>query len=755
MFELLLKEPPAVWREADWSFASGWSGAALAAAIALAALVVAISLWRAPLSPGRRVALGALQLVAAAVALTMLWRPALELERTREGENAIAWLVDNSASMTVADEEGGATRREALLAALETPGLLGDNRFVDRVVAVGTAGELVERLDGVEDLPRPSPRSAVAAALETQLADVGDTALAAVVLLSDGADNVGGADARWWQRLATAGVPVHTVGVGRPDAAGDVELASVNLPESAAVGTAVRARVRITHDVLDGEGETVRLRVSHGDSLLLAEDVALVAGGDETLHTVALDAGEAGLKRLDFSIEAMPGERERRNNRQARVIDVRDAPRRILYVEGEPRWEYKFLRRAVHDHGGIEVVSLLRTSPNKFYRQGVRDARELADGFPRTREALFAYEAVIIGSLPAAELDAAQQAALRDFVNLRGGSLLMIGGRQGLADGGWARSGVAQALPVSLDARLDARTYRRERIRVLPTRQGRRAEWLRLADEEADDARVWASLPEIADRQGLGSPKPGARVLLADTDGEPVLVAQRYGRGTSVVLGTGGTWRWQMGLPASDESHERFWRALLGELVARSPSRLAIATDGPVIRDGEETAVTVDALAADYTPLEAPSLVATVTTPTGATRRVELAADPARAGRYLGTVALDADGPWGIGVATPPEGESPSAPAVTTERWLVRESNTAEAFGARQRRDFLERVAAVSGGRHFPLADIDELPAALESENAALTRAELLPLWNMPLLFLLLFGAKGVEWLLRLRWKRL
>ena len=502
MFELLFKEPLSVWREAAPSFASGWSGAALAAAVAVAALAIVVSLWRAPLAPGRRVAIALLQLLVAAVALTMLWRPALELERTRDGENALVWLLDGSASMDTADVDG-ATRREALARALLDGELLEDERFADRLVALGEEPRALERLDGADDLSPASARSALARGLEAQLDGVGGASLAAIVLLSDGADNVGGADARWWQRLAAAGVPVHTVGIGLAETSADVELADVTLPPTAASDTRVSARLRIVHgpgSPADATGEAeaaeaaredgVRLRVTRGEALVFAGDIRLEPGATETVRTVDFDAGEAGLQRLDFALAAAPGEENLVNNVQSRVLEVRDAPRRVLYVEGEPRWEYKFLRRALDAHPGIEIVSLLRTSPNKFYRQGVRDGSELAEGFPRTREALFAYDAVVIGSLPAAELDAAQQAALRDFVNLRGGSLLMLAGRRGLADGGWARSGVAPALPVTLDARLDAETYRRERARVAPTRQGLRAGWLRLAADGAGDGPV-------------------------------------------------------------------------------------------------------------------------------------------------------------------------------------------------------------------------------------------------------------------------
>ena len=72
-------------------------------------------------------------------------------------------------------------------------------------------------------------------------------------------------------------------------------------------------------------------------------------------------------------------------------------------------------------------------------------------------------------------------------------------------------------------------------------------------------------------------------------------------------------------------------------------------------------------------------------------------------------------------------------PPVSVERWLLRESGTAESFGARRQSDFLERVAASTGGSYRLLEDIGALPEALAADNAALTRAELLPLWNMPL----------------------
>ena len=56
------------------------------------------------------------------------------------------------------------------------------------------------------------------------------------------------------------------------------------------------------------------------------------------------------------------------NNTREALINVRDARERILYFEGEPRFEMKFLRRAVADDKNLLAVALQRTADNKYMR---------------------------------------------------------------------------------------------------------------------------------------------------------------------------------------------------------------------------------------------------------------------------------------------------------------------------------------------------------------------------------------------------
>ena len=766
MFEWLFKYPSSVWREASLGFENSLPLWMLAVAFVIAMVLLTLSLRRQSLPFARRSWLFLLQGSIAAIVLTMVWRPALQVEVAEQGENTVAWIADASQSMQIEDVPRSRTSTADLQSRFSAAQSIISEVALDESAEFDAAlyaqGESLQPANSLEQLAQsePSAITDIAGGLDSLLGTVGDNALAAVVLISDGSDNAGIIDAQWWQRLTAAGVPVHTVGMGRLRSPADIQLSEVDMPDEAAPDVQLTARLSVAH----AAGGTARVRVLAGRELIAAQDIDLPEGATQSIHEVSFPSGAEGIRRLRFELvrnddveDPFPA-----NNIQPRILRVTDAPKRILYVEGEPRWEYKFLRRALDEYPGIEIVSLLRTSPNKFYRQGVRDASELADGFPVSREELFAYDAIIIGSLEAAELNTAQQLALRDFVSVRGGSLLMLAGRHGLADGGWGRSVVAAALPVILDARLAADTFRRERTQAYPTVSGFRTPWLALADSLQENQIAWQSLPALADVQTLGQVKPGAVVLLEHGEAgadrsqtEPLLVTQRYGKGQSVVLGSSGTWRWQMSLDSNDQRHERFWQQLAAMLIDGVVPRISVASSEPVYRDISAAQIVLSAYTAEYEALQQASLPVQVTLPDGSVSAVELQSDSRFPGAYVGSVDMPLDGPYTVNAMTPLGGESPQSELVTSEQWWVRESGTAESFNNGLQEDFLRRIAEATGGSYVAQSDAGTLVDVLAQKNAALKREVDLPLWNMPILFLGLLLAKGAEWLLRLRWKRL
>src|SRR4029079_2376263 len=161
------------------------------------------------------------------------------------------------------------------------------------------------------------------------------------------------------------------------------------------------------------------------------------------------------------------------NAREA-LINVNDTREKVLYYEGEPRPEAKFVRRAVEEDKNLQVVILQRTAENKYLRLDVGKPDELIGGFPTTREELFSYRALILGSVEAASFTPDQLRMIADFVNKRGGTLLMLGGRRSFAEGGWAGTPFGEVLPVVLenDNGRQAGKYFSGFMGVHPTRAG-------------------------------------------------------------------------------------------------------------------------------------------------------------------------------------------------------------------------------------------------------------------------------------------
>ena len=448
MFEALFTHPLWAYRTGTFAFASQWPLWLLAVLIVAAVAAIGGTLWSRHRGAGQKLALpklvliGTLQSLFVAAILCLLWRPVLNVERVRDRENVLAVALDASASMAYGEQEQ--SRLQQAVSSLRGDPLDALQKVFD--VQLYSFAQQPQPLATLDAVPPPGSQTRIGDSLIQILQTAGSAPLAGVVLMSDGAENGDSLSEERLTEIASYGVPVHTVGLGPETNPQDLELERVDLTSNAPSGATVSAQVGIRHD---GAGAT-RLRVYDRDKLIVARDVKLPADTPITNVSFEVPAGEPGTHELRFALDPLEGERNTINNERTHVMDVAAGKRSILYVEGEPRWEYKFLRRATDGDRSLRLVSLVRTTPNKNFRQGVNSASELIDGFPSNAADLFAYDAVIVGSFEATTLNQNQHRLLKQFVDKRGGSLLLLAGRKGLSAGGWYDTEVAQALPTHL-----------------------------------------------------------------------------------------------------------------------------------------------------------------------------------------------------------------------------------------------------------------------------------------------------------------
>jgi uncharacterized membrane protein len=581
------------------------------------------------------------------------------------------------------------------------------------------------------------------------LQSAGSAPLAGVILFSDGAENGDTLSEERLAEIASYGVPVHTVGLGPERVTDDLELERVEVAGSAPAGSTIDAQVSIRHN----GASQARLRVYDRDSLVAARDVKLRPDAPTTQISLDVPAGQAGTHELRFVLDPLEGERNVINNSRTQVVNVPAVRRGILYVEGEPRWEYKFLRRAVDHDRALRVASVVRTTPNKQYRQGVNSPDELVEGFPSDAAELFGYDAVIIGSYEAAGLRAEQHRMLKEFVDKRGGTVLMLAGRYGLSAGGWQNAPLAQTLPVQLTGRQPTQFVQRPGQAVL-TMYGAESPIPRLDIDPRKNLERWKNLPPLADYQSLGRLKPGAIVLL-EANGEggraPLLMWQHYGRGAAYVLATASTLRWQMRMPSDDQSHEMFWRQLLHAISSTAPARVTVNGERSVYEDERTVRLEAEVRDERFEPISDATVELQVAPERDAPFTQIMQPSGQSDGRYTATIDAASAGLYRIEM-TARAGDKQVGSAVTH---VLRNDGVAEHFATYQHRDLLERIAKVTGGRYWPLRELDGLAGAIPYSKAGIVERQTLDLWNLPIVFLVLLALKLGEWLLRLRWGRL
>lgn len=750
MFEHLFTHPLWAYRTGTFAFASGWPLWLLCAAIlAGAALIAASLLRRRQLGAIRLALIGVAQTTLLALILCMLWRPVLNVERVRDRENVLAVALDASASMAHADDSGAAdrSRLQQAAAALRDSALPALQKSFE--VRLFSFAAHTQSLPAIDAVPPPGPQTRIGDALLQLLQTAGSVPLAGIVLVSDGAENGNTLSEEHLAQIASYGVPIHTVGVGPERIKGDLELENVRVAQVAPAGATVTAGIEVRHD---GAAAT-RLRVYDHDRLLAARDLQLPADAGLSSYNIEFPAGQAGTHDLRFSLDALESERNVINNTRSHVLNVPAGRRRILYIEGEPRWEYKFARRALESERSLRLTSIVRTTPNKYFRQGVSHPAELIDGFPTDAVELFAYDAVIVGSYDASSLSAPQHQLLRDFVDRRGGSVLLLAGRHGLSAGGWDAAAVSQMLPTHLPEK-QARSFVQRAARARPTVYGMESAVVRFDVEPKRNTELWKGLPPVADFQTLGRLKPGAIVLLetaAERAPAPLLVWQRYGRGATYLLGTSSTLRWQMQMAPSDQRHELFWRQLAHALADTAAPRATLTSDRSVYDDERRVNLEAQLRDARFEPIGDARVELLVAPEHDAPFTVQMQASGDKEGRYVASIDAPSPGLYRIDMtAHSANGESASASA-----YVRRNDGVLEHFNARQHRAVLERIAAMTGGRYWKLADLEQLAAAIPYSKAGIVEHHTLDLWNLPIVFLALLALKSGEWALRLKWGRL
>jgi len=656
--------------------------------------------------------------------------------------------------------------------ARESIELLADE--ISGVVADGTSTDLAGAIIGI--LERTQGRH-----------------LAAIVLASDGraTQSAGGSAIVDAIDLARGRqIPVYPIRFGSTERVMDVAVESVRAEGTAFANDLLALEVGLAASGLPGPTQvSVHLKDELTGATVASKDVA-IPGGDGEVITVELLAKPTRRGVITYRVEVppLPGERDNDNNADTVEVAIADEHLRVLFVDGYPRYEYRYLKNALLREETIELSVLLLEADPGFVQEGSVPIRR----FPETPEELNRYDVVLFGDVDprGGWLTSAQVNMLLDFVGNDGGGFGLIAGERA-APRNFLGTPLEKLIPVRVDRKIFGQNEQTVatgfNVRLTP--EGRRSPLFRFgraaqtntgAPPSGDG--LFDSLPELYWMARTLGPKPGAAVLAehptthvpsataADPVMMPIIVTGRYGAGRIFFQATDDTWRWRR--YSGEWFHDTYWVRVARELMKPDRSgkqrRILLRTDRKTYPFGSPVRAQVEVL--DMQLLSAlgdeMELVLTETPDRPQTRRPGPAHDPtaqddadnrelvARFPAFrLGEVSAEFEGAIippragnfvvSIGSLIPnPEDGNPSV-RIKVKRPEV-EARCTEAD-----HEALERIAAGTSGR---VVEMDELASALSAIRDRSVRIPddlVEPLWDSKLT-LVLFGLMiSMEWILR------
>jgi hypothetical protein len=801
-----------------WDAASDPWLAGLLAVAAGALIVWVYSREGRTASTAYKVLLGGLRLALLLLTLAVLL-PQLRLWFERQGWPDIAIVLDDSASMSTVDhyqdpQVATVAQQLATDAALTTPERLAlsqalvahpQNDWITRLltqhkvkvhvyhcsgrahrIADVTAPEEIQRaLEQIRELKAEARNdsSQLGTAVRQVLNDFRGSSLAAVVMLTDGVTTEGEDLVKVSHYAAQYGVPLYFVGVGDDHEQRDIALHDLQAEDSVYVNDRVIFELRLTGHGYPNLNVPVKLWEKKANERKFLKETRVTIDPQGKPVKVRLEdrPTEVGEKHYIIDTPVQDGEVTADNNKVERSVDVQDTRLfKVLYVEGYPRYEFRFVKTLLERESarkGNKTVDLKVLLLDADPDYAAEDRSALAE-FPLKTD-LNKFDVILLGDVDPKhpKLGDKNVQALADFVKERGGGLLMIAGERH-SPWVWRNTPLADVLPIDVVRDLapeEPEGGRVEGYRPELTPMGRLHPIFRFNPDEQGNEEIWNQLRELywfADGYHV---KPAAEVLAvhprargdqapgrAAGEGHPLVVQQFVGSGRCMFFGFCETWRWRY---REDELRfNQFWiqtvrylaRSRLGRIELRldrqtpyrrgEPIRITVRFPDDAAPPGPETEVKVFK---ERRPPRQPGVpedqaknVAPIETET-----ITLARLDGSRSTFEGLLTRTPEGEYTFWLSAPTvQGPKPRA-----ECRVLAPPGEMELL--RMNQPDLERAAEESHGRFYTLAEagrvLNELPAGtrvtLNSSGPPLV------LWNQFAVFVLALFFLTAEWVLRKR----
>ncbi|MCR9199621.1 MAG: hypothetical protein NXI04_13315 [Planctomycetaceae bacterium] len=582
----------------------------------------------------------------------------------------------------------------------------------------------------------------------------------AVVLLTDGRHNSGPSPLETAQLMGAAGTPFFPVSFGAATAPGDLVLKSAQHAESVFAADTLAGTLFFDDTMPPGQPITVRIR--QRQEVVWEQSLNTTGQGSRSLpfqfavqplvdasgqwQSASDDVRQHSLP-VDLTAEILPllEEAESANNTTALRVAVVTQPSRILLLDGRSRWETRYLRNAF-ERDSQWKVNVIVAGPGT-------DTPELPRGdqpgqFPATKESLLDFDLIILGELTASLLAEHEYTWIREFVQQRGGGLILVdGSRQRLRE--QTAAGLLDLIPVEWTQTASERVSKALQL----TAAGRGQPELLLAAADGNE-QLWSQLPPPR-RVIPVTPLADAQVLVeaayADDTRLPALITRQSGGGRVLYFAWDETWRWRY--KNADTYHQRFWnqvaRFVMPEPFAASDDYVSLDAGSVAYDFGDRAQIRVQLRGADGRPATDATVDALLLQGGDVISTVSLTADENVPGRYRGTSGeLLQSGLYEVSVRA--SGYSSDALKARAS-FTVRAATSTELTETSCNESLLQQIAVASGGSYLREEQLNQLPALLQPLSGGRIIESDTVLWQSYWWFSAILLLLTAEWWLRKR----
>jgi von Willebrand factor type A domain len=625
------------------------------------------------------------------------------------------------------------------------------------VTEVDRAGDLQPAVAKVVALEAAGTQTRLGDGVRQVLTELRGAPPAAIVMFTDGQTTEGEPLSKVAELAARKGVPLYTVGLGSAEPARDLELTELLVDDVVFVEDAVRFQAKLSARGFAGQKVVVRLKERDGNSAdpkserdLETKEIEAPPDGQPGRIELVHRPKTTGERTFIVEVEPKPRELQTDNNRIERVITVRKEKLKVLYVDSEPRYEFRYLKNYLERDESIDLNVVLLSSDPEYSEQD----RSALPTFPASKDDLFGYDVVIFGDADTSFLSLSQMQNLVQFVTEKGGGVLFVAGEL-FNPLSYRGTPLELLLPIELSADAHNPTavgaglssYRPEL-----TLEGRANPIFRLGDNEVASMEIWNRMPELYWYFEAPRKKPAAQVLaehptVIGPDGKlPLIVYQFLGSGKVMFHAFDDSWRWRF--RAGDRFFGRFWVQTI-RFMARSRlignRQAEIQTDRRRYQRGQPIQLRVRFLNPGLAPA-GDDVTVQVQRKDQGPRKLALKLVPGTKNLFEGAMPQAAEGEYEVRLLPPPTLERPITAGFRVDPPI----NERERIEMNQPE--LIRAASVSGGKFYtPLTVgtlLKDLPAP---ENTPLDTDPPIPLWNTWPVLALFLTLITLEWVLRKR----